>query len=515
MNTIIQLPEQAGYDTTAADFYGWGNVDISAGQFVMITCSGSERVYLGQVVAPQINLNRDALRPFDNTTINQLEALAEARFARDVVVKEVFYYRVRLLKDVTGGQPRSIRKRPQIGSMGRAASEEEVIRFIGLPPADEKFRLGSIIDTEISVCIDRRTLLHHSLVAGSTGSGKSNTMGNIISSSVNHGFCTIIYDHKPDYQDLRDPNDEGSQPFFRGMGDVSNWCLGERLNTTELDIAVPASELDPSVLAATICHQPSEYNAAETLETLLWAFAEERRDTGTWSIADFKRWLPKTVALIKENLNIEIDGRTFSGMKNKLDRRARIPTWIDGSLSEQSRKFFGVSSFTLEKLIRPGGIIVIRIDSKSGNGRSYGLFLSYILKQAYALRERNACCPILHVIDEAQDIFNASRSFQNAVGGMLDDNIRKGRSRQIGFAIGVQSADAVPESIRNNLNSQFIHRHNNHTQAREAMMRASPEQIAMTDTFGPGECLAYIFGANAVLHCQMRQSPFKLTKEVY
>jgi hypothetical protein len=59
-------------------------------------------------------------------------------------------------------------------------------------------------------------------------------------------------------------------------------------------------------------------------------------------------------------------------------------------------------------------------------------------------------------------------------------------SRPISFAIGVQSADAVSEQIRNNLNSQLIQRHNNHAQAREAMTPAAPEQLAMTDTCGPG-----------------------------
>jgi hypothetical protein len=71
----------------------------------------------------------------------------------------------------------------------------------------------------------------------------------------------------------------------------------------------------------------------------------------------------------------------------------------------------------------------------------------------------------------------------------------------------------VPEEIRNNLNTQIIHLHNNHNQAKEAMTRATAEQIAMTDTFGPGECLVYLYGSNAVMQCQMRRSPFKLTKD--
>ena len=170
----------------------------------------------------------------------------------------------------------------------------------------------------------------------------------------------------------------------------------------------------------------------------------------------------------------------------------------------------------MERIIQPGHVIVVRITANAGGGRGYGVFLSFLLRKIYELKaHKKVTCPVTTFIDEAQDIFNAGRSFKEAASGMLSENIRKGRSMGIGYVIGVQSADAVPEEIRNNLNSQLIHRHNRWEQAAEAMQRASKQQLAMTASFEPGECLAYLFGSNAVVHCEMRQSPFMLTKSHY
>jgi DNA helicase HerA-like ATPase len=207
-------------------------------------------------------------------------------------------------------------------------------------------------------------------------------------------------------------------------------------------------------------------------------------------------------------------------MRSRLGRRQRRPVWVDAAPATAEREFFGKAAgsggaFDLRAEAAPGRVLVVRVPSTHGDGRGYALFLSYLLREVYRLRERDpqGSPEFLHVIDEAQDIFNAGPAFQAAAGDMLNGHIRKGRSRGIGFVVAVQSADAVPDDIRNNLNSQVIHRHNNHRQAKEAMTRATPEQLALTDTFGPGECLAYLFGASAVIHARMRRSPFNLTKE--
>jgi len=518
--TIIQIPDALATDPTTINCYAFNEASLPAGGFVLVECLVSGRHYLGQVICPQLNFNRDGLGPTDVTTVNQLEHLQAQRLGRDVVVKEVHYYRIHLLKDVTGGAPTSVRRRPQIGSLGRAATDEEVIRFLSLPAGRPESLLGFVTDSTVPVCVDARVLSLHILVAGATGSGKSNTNANIVVAGLNEGRCAILLDHKPDYQNVDEPNDETTLPFRQGISGACFWRLGDDghgARADECPISVPASELDPRVLAHTICFQPSERNAAEVLDTLLCRYAE-MCEGKPWSLDQFFDALPANVKELEAKFGIEVNSQTYAAMRHRLRRRSRRPVWIDAAVRSANRDFFGSGGarpFDLRAVARAGRLIVLRIPSSQGDGRSYGLFLSYILREAYRMREEapGDSPRLLFVIDEAQDIFNAGKSFQEAAGEMLSAHIRKGRSRGIGFVISVQSADAVPEDIRNNLNSQLIHRHNNSRQAREAMTRATPEQLAQTDTFGPGECLAHLSGASAVVHARMRQSPFKLTKE--
>jgi hypothetical protein len=514
---IVQAPDKIGADEFYVRCFGWGSVHLGAGQFVTITCVASGRRFFGQVAAPQLNLNRIAVSEDDCDTINTLQELVAERLDRRVVIREVFYYRVRLWGEIIDGRITSITRRPQVASIHEPSTKEETIRCLGLPPATKEAYLGTIVHTDIPVHVDRLQLKNHLLVAGSPGGGKSNTLGNVVDSAQALGICTIIYDHKPDYQHVHEPNDEGPrQLHFHGLHDVSYWSLraASGINPEESPITVQACDLDSYVLAHTICYRESEANAAEVLSMLIPAFAADHG--GRWTWQEFVRRLPRgrgAAVTASQMFDVEIHAATYGSMLSRIDR-GRLPPWIDGQTQQSMRTLLGVRPFRLEQLIQPGHILVIRIPSEDGDARSYGLFLSYILEQVYRLRETRAVsCPILHLIDEAGDIFDAGRALRDAVGGMLLKNIRKGRSLRVGFAIGVQSADSVPENIRNLLNTQIIHRHNNHNMVREAMASASPEMLAMTDTFGPGETLAYIYGSRAPIHCQMRLSPFRLTKE--
>jgi len=157
---------------------------------------------------------------------------------------------------------------------------------------------------------------------------------------------------------------------------------------------------------------------------------------------------------------------------------------------------------------------VIRVGSEASDGREYGLLLSHILDKINQRAERHQLpCPVLTDIDEAGDIFSASKAFKQVVLGMLDRHILKGRSKRIGYLIGVQSADDVPGSIINNLNSRIIHRHNSYEEVRIAANMATEDQRKMTNTFGAGEALVFLNASNGIVHARMRRSPFRLTKE--
>ncbi|MGB3422740.1 MAG: helicase HerA-like domain-containing protein [Dolichospermum sp.] len=505
-------------------------------------------------------MNRSALGPQDNATINAFEQLEQNNYAREVVVREVYFYQVNLIKDITQDPPSSVRRRPQIGSIARQATEDEIIRYLNLPPADEKYRIGQIIDSNIGIYINPRTLFYQSLIAGATGSGKTNSCANYIRAALQMGFAVIIYDHKPDYQHINRPNQDAID-ILNGNGQIdqdTTWIEGINADYYYLGdestafqgtpIGIPASEFDPAVLAAVMYSPPNETNSREEFETLLEEFDDERQadqngnDRVIWTLRDFFQWVTSNNDRNWQppaHTGDRFAGRqrsTYDAMVKKMLRRNRRPAWVDGGLpirgtansnGARSRRPTSASAAALGQdqtpqqpqwfdptnLLKPGRALVIQV-GQAGGGRDYGLFLNYMLKRVYELRDqRHITFPVLHHIDEAQDLFNGSKQFASAIGNVLSEGVRKGRSKEIAFTISVQSAAQIPDDILNNLNTRIIHRHNRASEAQRALEKAADAQISMTRNFGPGEALVDLFGASAVVNARMRLSPFQLTTE--
>lgn len=522
LNQAIQIADSYGCNLSEANFVSFDGTFLSMGDFVMIDCQASGRSYFGQVCAPNTNLNRDGLGPLDVTSLNPLELVLRDRIDRNVPINEMFLYRVLLLNEVSGGSRQSLTRRPQIAARARPASEEEAIRYLGLPSLDENLQLGQIARTSIPVCLDQRTLFHHLLVAGSTGAGKSNVNANIIRASHSLGAFVFVCDHKPDYQHLDERNDEGEGDWYGPLKDVCFWGLTSsgRMRSDELSIAIPASRLNKRLLANNVFFRPDEYHQADTLAALLeWFEVEPTQQGRDWSFADFCQACPDSVGEANKRLGYEVNASTYKTMYRKMRQTGRKPAWVDGDgcrpmgaavYFQQERD--SALLFDPVQFIRPGGTAVIRIPNDEASGRDYALFLTYALDCVYAARDHTNV-PIVLIIDEAQDLFSASKAFKEQTGSTLHHHVRRGRSRKIGFVIGVQSADAVPDYILNQLNSRIIGRHNNIAQAREALPGASQEQLDAMLHFGPGEALVSFFGSSAVVHAHMRRSPYRLTKE--
>jgi len=532
--TLFQLPDDSRSDLSCVQCIATDAAGYAMNQFVMVTDSYSGRIYFGMITGPQRNINRTGLGQFDNTTITALEAVVQGEYGREAVVSECFLYEVRLLRDVSSGVPEVVTRRPQINSIAKAATEEEVIKYMNLPDANPETIVGKIPGTEIGVYYDHKRLVYHSLLAGATGSGKSNAGANIIKASVNMGFGCVVYDHKPDYQDMEKLNadlaedDPNQQPM-----DVEYWYLGRQPGSNGHTIVIPASCFSPGMLAATIFWNDGEMQQREEMEHGLEVYRDLRRDDdpdAVWTLNDWWWWYTDgkgdaaTGADIQRTVGHEPHTASLRALKRKVVRRNRRPMWLDGVnigshedqpttgsvMGKRAGRRTPVWFDPINKIQR-GKVLCIKINGSEA-GREYGLFLDFMLKRVYRARaNREIKFPVHHFIDEAQDIFGGSKRFAEAAGGSMSQQIRKGRSLNIGFTIAVQSADQVPSEILNNLNSRIILRHNNAGQARSALEKATPEQLSSTAYFGPGQALVDLFGSNAVVQGQMLRSPFQLT----
>lgn len=532
--TLFQLPDDSRSDLSCVQCIATDTAGYAMNQFVMVTDSYSGRIYFGMITGPQRNINRTGLGQFDNTTITALEAVVQGEYGREAVVSECFLYQVRLLRDVSTGVPEVVTRRPQINSIAKAATEEEVIKYMNLPDANPETIVGKIPGTEIGVYYDHKRLVYHSLLAGATGSGKSNAGANIIKASVNMGFGCVVYDHKPDYQDMEKLNadlaeeDPNQQPM-----DVEYWYLGRQPGANGHTIVIPASCFSPGMLAATIFWNDGEMQQREEMEHGLEVYRDLRRDDdpdAVWTLNDWFWWytdgngVQASTDDIQRTVGHAPHRSSLSALLRKVTRRNRRPMWLDGVnvgshddqpatgsvMGKRAGRRTPVWFDPINK-IQKGKVLCIKINGSEA-GREYGLFLDFMLKRVYRARaNRDLKFPVHHFIDEAQDIFGGSKRFAEAAGGSMSQQIRKGRSLNIGFTIAVQSADQVPSEILNNLNSRIILRHNNAGQARSALEKATPEQLSSTAYFGPGQALVDLFGSNAVVQGQMLRSPFQLT----
>jgi hypothetical protein len=527
--TLIQLPDDHSSELGEILCYCPGDVAAHRmGEFVIINCKAGQRVYFGMVSAPQRNHNRTGLTAREETTLSALEAVNDGIYQRASAVEEAFMYPVALLREVTLGKPEVITLRPQIAAIARTATEEEVVKFMALPEANAATCIGQIQGQDVGLYCDSKRLVYHTLLAGSTGAGKSNTGANMIKAGAELGFATVVYDHKPDYQDMEQANPEVPKDQ-QWAATVSRWCLDASSNGGT-QVLVPASAFDPAMLAATLMPFDNERQMREDMETALENFADHREERGldVWTLADFYDWFTENGIATKQiepKLGYEPHKATLAGMLRRLCRTTRKPAWVDGIKVDPSKRdrpeFMGRPSgrkttqwFEPVEELAAGEVLCIKVNGSEA-GRDYGLFLDFMLRQVYNARidPEIECPPVHHFIDEAQDIFCANKGFKEAAERTLSTQIRKGRSKKIAFTVAVQSAESIPSDILNNLNSKIIMRHNSATEVKTAIGKATDAQRGMTAQFGPGQALVDLFGSTAVVQGKMRLSPCLLTKE--
>lgn len=535
---------------------------IPANSFVVIEDNTQSRSWFGQVVEPQRNISR-TLSTDNPNSVSALERVLEGTAKDTVFLLQYQYYRIRLIGEIVGNRLESVRVRPRYGSKGRRATAEQIvmfIRFAELKHDDEtdfNNAIGVIKDTDIPICIDSKRVFYHVLLAGATGSGKSNGIANFIKASVSLGMACIVIDFKPDYQDLKEINDEAhlfdglSEDLFypKAMSDVNYFCLyseeDDNKRTEEIPIAIRASDASHDMLSAALFYRSGEELQREAFFGMLGHFREhlkeKNRPSNQWTLNEFEQWVnshrkPKT----SKDKTTDWSGlaQYFSGetpndkvIKAMLSRLAtRKPTWMDVNSSRQPYRVQNtgifvdadeadgierVQYFDPKKYLKPGSVLVIRRPQSSA-GREYGLFLSYLLRRVYNLRRLNQidCC-VAMVVDEAQDIFSGDSLLRSASERTINETLRKGRSKGMGFLVAVQSASQVPGSVLQNLNTRIIYRQNSEDELKSAIPGVSKDMLAQVVNFGPGEALAKVFGVSAPVHAQMAPSPFKLTKEEF
>ena len=544
---LIQIADEAGTDPKIARLVGPGE-DRIIPMFTYLMSEEKDRRYFVQVNAPNRNISRFSPGPFKSTTLSQMLALIEDRgYTRESLVSDLRYYEAEMLAKISANdEPEPPYDRPATATRWRVAGSREVQRYLQLTTAgnaDEEvgMRIGELAqsgDTAVPVLVNARTLDHHILVAGATGSGKSHLLSNLAHIGANLGRAVVLFDHKPDHQDHHHPNREARHPRGFALGETTTvprvryWKLDPAdRSPLATQLSVKAADLNTEMLAATIFHRKGEEIQAETFATITDLFSTERKARSqTWTINNLIEYVRRTDVKVLESkvsdASIKFNTNTVNAIKRKLlpaSIRMRVPSFLDASPPQSGgQQPKTTTKAEIDRVFEPG-LSVIRISDR--DNRAYGLFLSHILGRGAAGRAREFEKPdgaqrlfdtpmpeLMIVIDEPADIFKAQSSYlKNAATSMLAAQIRRGRSLKMSYVIAVQDAGDVPETIRHNLNSNMVGRHRHIKTLREALPTIRESLLANAGALRPGEMYAELFGTPSLMLVRLDQSRSMLT----
>src|SRR5262249_8406763 len=165
--------------------------------------------WIGQIVQPNQNISTGANR-LDPTILHGLQLRQTPPDVQSVQSVQVFD--ILILGQYQDGRLLTPRLRPLPGSQVTRLGAAETGEVIEIPPLDYHDDgttnvIGDLLNADdVPLCIDGRKFNYHIMVAGGTGSGKSNVAANLVDQALKFGKCVLIHDAKPDYGLIRSAN---------------------------------------------------------------------------------------------------------------------------------------------------------------------------------------------------------------------------------------------------------------------------------------------------------------------
>jgi hypothetical protein len=477
--------------------------------------------YFSQVMSMAMNLNISARNEFDPASLDGALRVLRGEYARESIWKTAHFYQAQLLACEFSGKIAAPMTRPAAGSIHNKANAATICRFTGLAQL-VGWDIGNLahVTDDLGNCVGIRLtelmLRHHFCIAGTTGAGKSNAGSNIICAALEADYAVNIFDHKPDYIEIDEPNPDA--PRARSIKDVKFWTLGPMERKDFKHIKVSACELNPEMLAGTIFWRNGEENQSECFAFGLQAFIKHREEEGRekWEWDEFVDWFSRGKQQIEKDLGIgvKLHEATYGVTMRKLKSPTRLPSWIksDGIIQkpvwrQALKKDIAFEGDDFFQSIKSKMINVIRI---GGDSRSYGLFLDYALNKITELRLSGGP-KVCNFIDEASTIFKSGNfALQKLATASLTHHTSQARSLRNSFVFVAQSAGDIPPEIRQNLNSLIVFKHKHPSILRDVLPEQANDIFGVVNNLQPGEAIIELFGVRGLLHANMHLSPFKL-----
>jgi hypothetical protein len=506
--------------------------------------------WIGQIVQPNQNISIVGSR-LDPTILHGLRLMQSHSNVQSVESVQVFD--ILILGQYADGQMLTPRLRPLPGATVTQLNARETAEVIEIPSLevheDESSNaIGKLLNADdVPLPVDERKFNHHIMVAGGTGSGKSNVEANLIDQAVKYGKCVLVHDAKPDYGLIQHENTDtrvrslweqfkNYRLFPHGAGNVCRIGFNGICDPKTVDevLGFRTSDFQPDMLAGLFFtgSGSAEQNGFEGFAGAAHALHQRKKEKQTQDytlddiLAEVRRRFDPSGNVAADEAIHEMTGRSI--LRKVATRRKWYP-WLDAvgqPLRPTARTRLqssrlddakSVVSFNLEQLVAHSRILVIDYSQKVDD-QSYAVLVSYFLRQCHFFRNRRRSSDatprpgVVQLIDEAHRIFDNESRHGSALAAAFERVMREGRTVDHSIILSLQNASQIPHRVMNNLNTKIVMRQNSKAEAEAATETMGKEFAIPAMRLGTGHALVSLHESRATVPAQMAPSPYELMR---
>ena len=467
--------------------------------------------WIGQIVQGNRNVSTVG-NPLDPTILHGLKLMQSHDDVQSVESVQVFD--ILILGQYDEHQILTPRIRPLPGAPVMPLDTDTISHIIGIPDKAQHRdgsvnAIGELLNADgVPLCVEERTFKHHVMVAGGTGSGKSNIAANLIDQAMKFDKCVLVHDAKPDYEYIKSPNEDANVdtiwPQFKKYGlsprsakQVTRVGFHGRCDEDHVDIiaGLEASDLSPAMLAGFFFPGTGEGLQFEKFVSAANSLSD------SYSLDDILKVVERRMESNVDPAE-QIHPATGYAILNKVATRGEEMPWLDAVDNKGIKKF----NFDVSK----GRILVI--DYSRMDDSSYALLLSYVLHVCQGKRDNREGVGIVHMVDEAHRIFDNESRYSDTLASLFNRIMREGRTLDHSIILSLQNASQIPQIVMNNLNTHIVMRQNSRDEADAATQTMGTGYAAESLRLGTGHALVRMFESRFTVPVQMAPSPFDLMR---
>lgn len=332
--------------------------------------------------------------------------------------------------------------------------------------SSNRINLGKIFhmhhQEELDVELDMQSLCSHTFITGSTGSGKSNTIYQILSKAKNNEVKFLVIEpakgeYKNVFTSYNDVFVYGTNPNISPLLKINPFSFPKEIHILE--------HLDRLVEIFNVCWPMYAAMPAVLKEAIEKSYEDCGWDL-TESINKYDDKLYPTFADVTRNIKTIIDSSEYDN-ENKGAYKGSLITRLKSLCNGINGLIFSTDELTCKDLFEKNVIVDLsRVGSNETKSLIMGMLVLKLQEYRMTSNEMNSQLKHLTVLEEAHNLLkrtsiNTSNESSNLLGKsveMLSNAIAEMRTFGEGFIIADQSPGLLDMSVIRNTNTKIIMR---------------------------------------------------------